>query len=100
LLAALAAAGCEHAAEDEVAAATAPTEYMAVGTLNSLDPAAGTVNISHNPVPAAGWPAMRMDFKLADPATAADLKAGERVDIHFTIESGMSATITHIARIH
>lgn len=91
--------GCERAAQDDLAATAPRTEYMAVGILNSVDPAAGTVNISHNAVPAAGWPAMTMDFKLADPNAAADLKPGERVDLHFTIESGMNGTITHIARI-
>jgi Cu/Ag efflux protein CusF len=75
----------------------AKTEYMTVGTLNSVNAESGTVNISHSPVPAAGWPAMTMDFKLADPNAAAQLEPGQRVDIHFTIESGMNATITHIA---
>jgi len=72
---------------------------MAVGTLNSINTEAGTVNVSHAAVPAAGWPAMTMDFKLAQPAGAANLKPGDRVDIHFTIENGMNATITHIATI-
>ena len=83
----------------EVVTAVAPTEYMAVGIFNGADPAAGTVNISHPPVPAAGWPAMTMDFKLAEPGTVAGLEAGDRVDIHFTVESGMNATITRIAPI-
>ena len=99
IVAFLATSGCERATQDDSAPAAARTEFMAVGTLNSVDPAAATVNISHNAVPAAGWPAMTMDFKLADPNAAPDLKAGERVDIHFTIESGMNATITYIARI-
>lgn len=72
---------------------------MAVGVLNAIDAAAGTVNISHNPVPAAGWPAMTMSFRLGTPEEAAGLKPGDRVDLHFTIESGMNATITHLARI-
>ena len=72
---------------------------MAVGTLNSIDAAAGTVNVSHTAVPAAGWPAMTMDFKLAQPDAAATLKPGDRVDIHFIIQEGMNATITHIAAI-
>jgi Cu(I)/Ag(I) efflux system protein CusF len=94
----LIAAGCDKSPPDQVTAA-APTEYMAVGTLNSVDTAAGTVNISHNPVPAAGWPAMTMSFKVAEPGELASLTPGERVDIHFKIESGMNATITHIAAI-
>jgi Cu/Ag efflux protein CusF len=94
---------CDRSSQDAaaVAAATAaaPTEYMAVGTFNSANPAAGTVNISHAPVPAAGWPAMTMDFKLPQPGTVAGLEPGTRVDIHFTVEDGMNATITHIEPI-
>ena len=76
--------------------AAKPAEHMAQGTLNSVDAAAGTVNISHGAVASANWPAMTMSFKLADPAGAANLKPGDRVDFHFTIESGMSATVTQI----
>jgi Cu(I)/Ag(I) efflux system membrane fusion protein len=72
-------------------------EHMAEGTLNSIDPAAGTVNISHGPVASANWPAMTMSFKLAEPNAAADLKPGQRVDFHFTIESGMDATVTQMS---
>jgi Cu/Ag efflux protein CusF len=96
-IAVLGAAACEKPQPD--AAAPPSPEYMAVGTLNSVNTAAGTVNISHSPVPAAGWPAMTMDFKLATPSEADDIKPGDRVDLHFTIESGMNATITHLARI-
>jgi Cu/Ag efflux protein CusF len=92
-------AACDGAPPEESVTAGAPTEYMAVGMLNSIDAAAGTVNVSHAAVPAAGWPAMTMDFKLAQPAEVANLKPGARVDIHFTIESGMNGTITHIAAI-
>lgn len=74
-------------------------EHMAVGTLNSVDPAAGTVNITHGPVPSAGWPEMTMSFELADPKSAAAINPGQRVDFHFTIESGMNATVTYIAPI-
>jgi Cu/Ag efflux protein CusF len=99
LIASLAAAGCDRAPPADAAATPTGTEYLAVGILNSVDRTAGTVNISHNPVPAAGWPAMTMDFKLADPDAARDLEPGARVDLHFTIESGMNATITHLAPI-
>jgi Cu/Ag efflux protein CusF len=72
---------------------------MAVGTLNSVNPAAGTVNISHAPVPSADWPAMTMDFKLARPDAARELKSGQRIDFHFTIDGGMDATITYLEPI-
>jgi Cu/Ag efflux protein CusF len=72
---------------------------MAIGVFNSADAQKGTVNISHQPVPSASWPAMTMDFKLGSNAAVDHLKPGDRVDIHFTIESGMNATVTSIAPI-
>jgi membrane fusion protein, copper/silver efflux system len=93
-LAAILVAGCENS--DQQTAAPVAVEHMATGTFNSFDPAEGTINLSHTPVPSADWPAMTMDFKLADPGAAAELKPGERVDFHFKIESGMNATVTSI----
>ena len=75
------------------------TEHTAEGKLNSIDQAAGRVNITHGPVASANWPGMTMSFKLADPAAANGLKPGQRVEFHFTIESGMDATVTQIKSI-
>jgi Cu(I)/Ag(I) efflux system membrane fusion protein len=74
-------------------------EHMAEGTLNSIEQAGGRVNITHGPVASANWPGMTMSFKLADAAAASDLKPGQRVQFHFTIESGMDATVTQIRSI-
>jgi len=70
------------------------TEHTARGTINSVDAAAGTVSISHEAVASAGWPAMTMGFKLADPAVAAGLSTGQAVEFHFTAED---TTVTQIA---
>ena len=91
---------CGQSASDQEPAAPVVAEHMATGTLNSMDQAAGTVNITHGPVPSAGWPEMTMSFKLADPNAAADLKPGARVDIHFKIESGMDAIVTTITPLN
>ena len=88
--------GCGRSGPNEETQGQAAVEHMATGTLNSIDQAAGTVNITHRPVPSAGWPEMTMSFKLADPGAAAELEPGERVDFHFKIESGMDATVTLI----
>ena len=104
-------AGCDQSSESNQAAggssmpgmpsteqaAPAVAEHTAEGTLNAVDTTAGTVNISHGPVASASWPAMTMSFKLADPSTAANLKAGQHVKFQFTIQSGMSATVTRIS---
>jgi Cu(I)/Ag(I) efflux system periplasmic protein CusF len=74
--------------------AAALTEHTAQGTVTSIDTAAGTVTISHEAVASAGWPAMTMGFKLANPAAAASVTPGQRVEFRFTAED---ATVTQIA---
>lgn len=66
---------------------------------DSVDQAAGRVNITHGPVASANWPGMTMSFKLADVAAAGDLKPGQHVEFRFTIESGMDATVTQIKAV-
>jgi Cu/Ag efflux protein CusF len=73
----------------------AAAEHSAQGTLNSIDRAAGTVNISHEAVASAGWPAMTMSFKLADPSAVPELAPGQRVEFSFTTDGG--GTVTRIA---
>jgi Cu/Ag efflux protein CusF len=73
--------------------------HVAEGTLNSMDLAAGTANISHGPVPSANWPEMTMGFKLADPDSARALEPGQRIRFEFTIEGDMAATVTKIEAV-
>ena len=54
------------------------------GTVNSVDPAQHKVNLSHNPIPEIGWPAMTMDFPVAPAIDLTAIKPGTRVN--FTIE--------------
>jgi Cu(I)/Ag(I) efflux system membrane fusion protein len=41
------------------------------------------VTLSHEPVPAIGWPAMTMTFKLDSPGLAAGVKVGDQVAFGF-----------------
>ena len=54
------------------------------GTVNSIDSAQHKVNVSHNPIPEIGWPAMTMDFPVAPSVDLRAVKPGTRVN--FTIE--------------
>ena len=47
------------------------------GTVNAI--MERKVNISHGPIPALGWPAMTMDFDLAESATTEGIKVGQTV---------------------
>jgi Cu(I)/Ag(I) efflux system membrane fusion protein len=61
--------------------AKTPALYESVGRVEQIGPA--SVTLSHQPVPAIGWPAMTMTFKLADPALAQGVKVGDRVAFAF-----------------
>ena len=63
-------------------AATAPPALNeSRGRVEQITPT--TVTLSHEPVPAVGWPAMTMQFRLADPALARGIKTGDRVAFAF-----------------
>lgn len=64
-------------------ASTTPTAklYETVGKIEQIT--ANSVTLSHEPVPAIGWPAMTMTFQLPDAAIARGLKTGDRVRFGF-----------------
>lgn len=72
------------------------TEHSATGTINSIDRAAGMINISHEPVPSAGWPSMTMGFRLADSASTEGLSAGRKIEFKFTLAGGGTVTTIEV----
>jgi Cu(I)/Ag(I) efflux system membrane fusion protein len=72
---------------DAPAAKPSVVGHRAVGVLNSVDAAAGTVTITHEPVASLNWPAMKMDFVLANAGLVAGLQPGTAVAIEF-VERG------------
>jgi Cu(I)/Ag(I) efflux system protein CusF len=67
----------------------------AVGTVQSIDAAAGKITIAHGPVEALKWPAMTMTF-AATPEQLATVKTGQKVQFEFEMMEGMDAMITKI----
>ena len=49
------------------------------GELHMID--GGKVNVSHEPIPEIGWPAMRMDLPLLEGADTGGAQAGDKVMI-------------------
>jgi Cu(I)/Ag(I) efflux system membrane fusion protein len=62
-------------------AAAQPKTYETVGRVEAIE--RDGITVSHEPVPAIGWPAMTMRFRLADPAIGRGLKRGDRVRFAF-----------------
>ena len=82
-----AALGGMRKADGTASAKPSAVGHRAVGVLNAVDAAAGTVTISHEPVASLKWPAMKMDFVLANPALVAGVKPGTAVTFEF-VERG------------
>ena len=64
-------------------AAPASAGHRAQGTVEAIDPATGMVSIAHGPVESLKWPAMTMEFKLANDSLRAALKPGSAVSFEF-----------------
>jgi Cu(I)/Ag(I) efflux system periplasmic protein CusF len=75
----------QHSGEMQMAHA-GQNDAHGTGTVNSVDPAQHKVNLSHQPIPDIGWPAMTMDFAVAPSVDLKAIKPGTRVN--FTIEKG------------
>ncbi len=79
------------------AAASATQGFMAHGTINSVDRAASTVNITHQPIKALGWPGMTMDFGVQNPSLLKGLEPGKTVNFNLTKDPAGRYVITKIA---
>ena len=64
-------------------AAPAKVGHQGVGVLNSVDAASGTVTVTHEPIASLKWPAMKMEFVLANPALVAGVKPGAGIAFEF-----------------
>jgi Cu(I)/Ag(I) efflux system membrane fusion protein len=85
--AASAALATPTATTSSVAPAAKGAGHHAEGTVEEVDAKAGTVSLSHGPVASLKWPAMTMEFKVANAALLKTLKPGAKVKIEF-VERG------------
>ncbi|WP_083876153.1 efflux RND transporter periplasmic adaptor subunit [Caenispirillum salinarum] len=67
----------EDPAPDAAPEVIAETE----GTVNAVDAQGRTVNVTHAPIPVLGWPAMTMDFGLAEGVDPAAFTVGGKVSL-------------------
>jgi len=95
----LAVTSIAHAADPAPAAQAAARAEVASGkgTIVSIDAAAGSVSMKHEAIAALKWPAMTMDFALADKKLAAGLKAGQVVVFGLVKDPAGGYAISRIA---
>lgn len=66
------------------------------GTLDAIDAKSGTVSITHGPIATLKWPGMTMDFMLAHPALAANVKPGARIAFEFVERAPGEYVVTRL----
>jgi Cu(I)/Ag(I) efflux system protein CusF len=76
-------------------AATTAKTGKGTGAIKVIDPVAGTVTIWHGPIPAVGWPAMTMTFKVKPVALLRGRKVGENISFDARV-MGASAEVTAV----
>lgn len=59
-----------------------------MGVLRELMPAENKINMSHDPIPALGWPEMTMDFKVSRDVVLQGLEPGTPVEFDLVEEEG------------
>jgi Cu(I)/Ag(I) efflux system membrane fusion protein len=70
--------------------------HHAEGKVEEVDAKSGTVSISHGPVASLKWPAMTMEFKVANDSLLKDLKPGAGVAIQFVERQPGEWVITEV----
>ncbi len=70
--------------------------HQAEGTFDAIDRAAGTVTVTHGEIPSLKWPAMTMDFTVADQALVDGVSPGTAARFEFREGAPGEFVITHI----
>jgi Cu(I)/Ag(I) efflux system membrane fusion protein len=90
--------GMQKADVPSASATPAAVGHKGVGVLNAIDAASGTVTISHEPVASLKWPAMKMDFVLANPSLVSGFKPGAAVAFEFVERGPGEWVVTSVVR--
>ncbi len=53
---------------------------QATGKINSVDLAKQSINVTHDPIKALGWPKMKMEFSVANNVDLSNIKTGDLVN--------------------
>ncbi|MFZ2269471.1 MAG: efflux RND transporter periplasmic adaptor subunit [Azonexus sp.] len=94
-----AALGGMRKVEDSAAAGKpAAVGHQGVGVLQAIDVAAGTVTITHEPVASLKWPAMKMDFVVANPSLVSGFQPGVGVRFEFVERKPGEWVITSLGK--
>jgi Cu(I)/Ag(I) efflux system periplasmic protein CusF len=72
----------EATAQDQTPGAT-----WSRGVIQAVNVEAGSVNITHEPIPALSWPTMTMDLPVTEAVDLSGVKAGDTVEFAIVLGS-------------
>ena len=72
--------------------AAASNDAQATGKVNSVDMDKRTINVTHDPIKALGWPKMKMEFSVDKSVDLSGVKPGDAVS--FTLKAGANDDYT------
>jgi RND family efflux transporter MFP subunit len=78
------------------ARAARSTGHQGQGTVEEIDSSSGTVSLAHGPIASLKWPAMTMEFKVANAALLRELKPGAKVAFEFVERAQGEWVITSV----
>jgi len=76
-----------HAGHETMKAVPENKSAVVSGVINSVDAAAGKINVTHEKVPELGWPKMTMDLPVTRRVDLSKIKTGSTVDL--TLKQGL-----------
>ena len=85
--------------EPKSSAAAGAKRYEAMGSIDTVDAVNGTISMHHEPIPALKWPAMTMDFGIAEAALVKGLLPGQAVHFKFEDRGNGEFVITRIDKV-
>jgi len=91
--------GAEAAAPAAAPIAPAAVGHKAEGSVDGIDLKAGTLTLNHGPVASLKWPAMTMEFKVANAGLLSGLKPGQAVAFEFVERQPGEYVVTAIAAL-
>ncbi|QSI76597.1 efflux RND transporter periplasmic adaptor subunit [Niveibacterium microcysteis] len=83
LKAAVSSFGAQPSAPKAKDAASASAVHHGEGRIEAIDAASGSISLAHQPIASLKWPAMTMDFVLANASLSEGLKVGAAVQFDF-----------------
>lgn len=75
---------------------TAEMQHQGEGSIEAIDFAHATITLAHGPISSLKWPAMTMDFRVAEPALLQTFKPGQQVTFEIAEETSGEFVIVHI----